>query len=85
MAEELSLVTIGAKAFAKCTSLRSFDIPGGVSEIGSNCFDKYLYLDQLKFVSSESLKQIVDDRLLDDVLYEFGVHINSSFFRIDVN
>jgi hypothetical protein len=39
-----SVITIGVKVFAKCTFLRSFDIPTQVREISSNCFSDCLYL-----------------------------------------
>jgi hypothetical protein len=79
-----SLITIGSRAFAKCASLRSFDVPTEVGEIGSNCFSNCIYLYQLKFRSSESLKRVVGDRPLDDALAEFGVRVDSGLFRIDI-
>jgi hypothetical protein len=82
--EGSSLAAIGPMAFAKCISLRSFGIPGLVDEIGRNCFKKCVHLYRLKFRSLESLKNLLGDRRLDDALDEFGVSVNSSLFRIDV-
>jgi hypothetical protein len=82
--EDSSLVRIGARAFAKCISLRSFYFPLRVGEIGRDCFEKCIHLYQLEFPSSESLKTIVGDRSLDDALYEFGVSESSSLLRIEV-
>jgi hypothetical protein len=82
--EDSSLVAIGATTFAKCTSLRSFSIPRRVEEIGRNCFNGCIHLDRLAFGSSESLKQVVGDRSLDEALDDFGVSANSSLFRIEV-
>jgi hypothetical protein len=79
-----SLVRIGGRAFAKCGSLRSLEIPPLIGEIDRNCFTTCIHLYQLKFWSSESLKRIVGDRSLDDALEEFGVSVRSSLFRIDV-
>jgi hypothetical protein len=78
------LVTLGAKAFAKCTSLRSFSIPPQVGGIGSKCFDECIHLYRLKFISSECLQRVCDDRLLHDALDGFGVSASSSLFRIEV-
>jgi hypothetical protein len=82
--EDSSLIAIGATAFAKCTSLRSFCIPRLAAAIGSNCFKHCLHLYLLKFKSSESLKKVVGDRSLDDELNELGVNANSSLFKIEV-
>jgi hypothetical protein len=84
IAENSSLVTIGARAFAGCTSLRFFHFPPQVREIGTHCFIGCIHLYQLEFPSSESLKTIVGDRSLDDALYEFGVSESSSLLRIEV-
>jgi hypothetical protein len=84
IAKNSSLVTIGVRAFAKCPSVRSFFIPPLVEKIGSQCFSECIYLSQLKFNSSESLQRVIDDRPLDDNLYEFGMTTNSNLFRIDI-
>jgi hypothetical protein len=84
IARDSPLVTIGGRAFAKCTSLRSFDIPQQVGEIGSNCFSECIYLCRLKFGSCESLKRIIGDRSPVAALDEFGVIVNSSLFRIEI-
>jgi hypothetical protein len=84
IADKYRLVSIGARAFAKCTSLRSFSVPPLVGEINSTCFTECIHLYELKFMSSECLKRVIGDRLLDDVLDEFGVTGSSSLFRIDV-
>jgi hypothetical protein len=79
-----SLVAIGVRAFAKCSSLRSFSIPGLVAVIGANCFSECIHLYRLKFGSSTFLKTVLGDRSLDDALYDFGVSINSSLFGLDI-
>jgi hypothetical protein len=84
IADDSRLVSIGARAFAKCTSLRSFSPPPLVGDIGSTCFIECIHLYELKFMSSECLKRAIGDRLLDDILDEFGVTGSSSLFRIDV-
>jgi hypothetical protein len=84
ISQDSSLITIGAGAFAHCTSLRSFNVPQLVESIGKNCFSECIHLYRLRFGSSESLKTVIGDRSLDDALYEFGVSINSSLFRIDI-
>jgi hypothetical protein len=78
------LVTIGAEAFANCTSLRSFDIPPAVGEIGSNCFSECIYLYRLKFWTSESLKRVFGELSVDEVLEGIGLITTSSLLRIDV-
>jgi hypothetical protein len=78
------LLTIGAKAFANCGSLRSFAIPPQVGEIGSKSFHNCMHLYRLQFRSSDCLKRVVGDRLLDDALDEFGVAGSSGLFRIEV-
>jgi hypothetical protein len=84
IAKDSSLVTIGFRAFAKCSSLRSFFIPRLVEKIGRQCFAECIYLYRLKFLSSESLQRVIDERVLDDVLYEFGMTTSSCLFRIDI-
>jgi hypothetical protein len=84
MDRDVSLVTIGVRAFAKCISLRSFRIPGRVGEIGSNCLVDCIFLCQIKFRSSESLHGVIGTRSLDDALDEFGVSVRSSLFRMDI-
>jgi hypothetical protein len=80
--KDSSLVAIGAKAFAKCASLRSFDVPPRVGNIGGSCFNRCTCLFRLKFASSESLKRVVGDRSLDDALEEFG--LSSGVIKIEV-
>jgi hypothetical protein len=75
---------IGCRAFAKCTSLRSFSIPRLVEELGSNCFNESICLYQLRFASSESLKMVIGDESVDDALDKFGVTTSSGLFRIEV-
>jgi hypothetical protein len=84
IAEDSSLTAIGVRAFAKCTSMRTFSIPQPIGEIGNNCFDECDHLYRLTFTSSESLTRIVGDRLLDDALIALGVSVNSSLLRIQI-
>jgi hypothetical protein len=84
MPKDSPLFTIGARAFAKCTYLRSFDIAGCIGEIDSKYFMKCILLYRFKFMSSESGKKGIGDRSLDDTLDGFGVTANSSLFRIEV-
>jgi hypothetical protein len=84
IAEDSSVVTIGMQAFAKCASLRSFDISSLVREIGINCLDQCIHLYRLKFQSSQSLKRVIGDRSLGDRLHSVGVSANSSLFGIEV-
>jgi hypothetical protein len=65
IANNSRLIAIGAEAFAKRTSLRLFSLPPLVGEIGSKCFSEGIYLYELKFMSSECLKRVIGDRLLD--------------------
>jgi hypothetical protein len=83
IAQDSRLMRIGATAFAKCTSLRSFSIQYRVVEIGRNSFDQCIHLHRLKFQSSESLRR-VGDRSLEDALEEFGVSASSGLFRIEI-
>jgi hypothetical protein len=85
MHEDSSLVTIGARVFANCTLLRSFDISRVADGIGSNAFNQCIHLNRLKFRSLESLKRVVGARSLDDALDEFGVSRNSSLFKIEID
>jgi hypothetical protein len=85
IAEDSSLVSIGVRAFANCTSLRSFSIPRHVGEIGKSCFCECLYLYEIRFGSSEYLKKIVRDLSLDNVLDRLGVSGSSGVFRIEVS
>jgi hypothetical protein len=84
MNEDSSLAKISEMAFANCTSLRSFYVPRRIGAIGSNCFNECIYLYQLTFGSSQSLKRVIGDRLLDDALDDIGVSTGSGLFRIGV-
>jgi hypothetical protein len=84
ISRDSSLVAIGERAFANCTSLRSFAVPGHVVEIGSNCFSECIYLYRLRFGSSVLLKRVLGDRSLDDGLEGFGVTVSSGLFKIEM-
>jgi hypothetical protein len=85
IAKDSSLVTIGANAFAQCTSLRLFSIPRQVREIGSNSFNGCIHLSRVRFSSSASLKRIVGHRSLDATLNKLAASGSSHLFRIEVD
>jgi hypothetical protein len=78
------LVRIGEKAFAGCSCLRSFDFPKRVEGIGEDCFKRCSSLTQLKFGSGQTLKRIVRDKTLDEVLEHLGVTEILPLLRIEV-
>jgi hypothetical protein len=84
MDENASLVRIERAAFAKCTSLRFFDIPMKVESIGHNCFKKCFPLSQLKFASGDSLRKVVGEMGLDEAMYHFGLNETSSVLSIEI-
>jgi hypothetical protein len=85
MDESSSLISIGKKSFMNCRSLRSFDVPRSVEGLGKQCFESCYLLYRLVFVSVESVKRVVGDLALDDVVEEMmGADIWSGF-RIEVN
>jgi hypothetical protein len=85
MAEDAILVGIGKEAFADCCSLRWFYVPKSVQSIDEDCFSRCGCLHQLGFGSEETLKQIVRNEPLDDVLERIGFDEISSLFTIEVD
>jgi hypothetical protein len=78
------LVRIGEEAFTGCSCLRSFYAPKTIAEIGEDCFKRCSSLTQLKFGSGQTLKRIVRDKTLDEVLEYLGVTEISGLLRIEV-
>jgi hypothetical protein len=85
MSKDSSVIGTSARAFRRCTSLRSFGVPSRVGEIGSNCFTQCLHLSRITFASSESLKRVISDHSLDDAWDRFGFRVTSSPFRVEVD
>jgi hypothetical protein len=85
MDENAVLVKIENGAFAGCRSLRSFYFPITVAGIGKKCFDKCDCLDQLTFGSGATLKSLVCNVTLDEVLENIGFADITSLFEIEVN
>jgi hypothetical protein len=78
------LVRIGKEAFGGCSSLRSFYVPKSVEGIGEGCFKKCPSLFRLVFGSGETLRRIVGDTTLDEVLEDLGVTESLCLIRIEV-
>jgi hypothetical protein len=76
---------IGNETFSECHSLRSFCIPKSVEAIGENCFNNCRSLYRLSFVTSESVKQFVGDRTLDEALENIGLDEFTGLFQIEID
>jgi hypothetical protein len=85
VAENAKLQRIEKEVFSGCSSLRSFDIPLNIELIGENCFQKCHSLRRLGFASRDSLKRLVGDSMLDEVLETFGLDEISGLFRIEID
>jgi hypothetical protein len=83
--EDASLAKIEEETFAECLSLRSFEIPMNVEEIGRDCFSKCVRLSRLRFCSGESLKKIVGGLTLVEAVKQIGFDEISNEFKIEVN
>jgi hypothetical protein len=82
--EDGVLVRMGQEAFANCRSLSSFYFSKSVRELGENCFVRCGPLHLLIFESGVSLKNIVGDLSLDEVLEHIGFTDITSLFEIEV-
>jgi hypothetical protein len=82
--ENAKLVTIEKSAFSECLSLRLFYVAASVSVMGENCFHKCNSLRRLRFATSESLKTLVFDSTLDEMLEKIGLADFSMLLRIEM-
>jgi hypothetical protein len=84
VAETANLVRIEKEAFSECRSLRSFSITRNIEFIGENCFKKCFSLRRLRFVSGESLKKLMGDSTIDDVLETVGLGEISILMKVEI-
>jgi hypothetical protein len=84
VAEKANLVQIEEEALAECFSLRAFCVPRSVEFIGTNCFQSCVSLHRLRFASGESLKRLIGDSTLDEVLETVGLGEITSLMRIEM-
>jgi hypothetical protein len=77
--ENANLQRIGREIFSE-----SFYLPRNVEIIGENCFSKCASLRQLRFESGDSLKTLMGDSTLDEVLDSLGLEAMLSFFEIEI-
>jgi hypothetical protein len=82
--ENAKLVRIEEEAFSGCCLLRAFSIPRSVGFIGENCFEGCVSLRRLRFVSGESLKRLMRDSTLDDLLETVGLGEISILMKIEM-
>jgi hypothetical protein len=82
--ENAMLARIGKGAFSECNSLRSFAIPKSVEVICDDSFKTCSSLYRRTLVSDESLKKLIGDFLLDEVLAQFGFDAIASLMRIEI-
>jgi hypothetical protein len=83
IAENANLRRIEKESFSECYSLKSFYVPKHVEVIFEDCFKKCFSLSRLRFVSGESLKQLIGDSALDEALEQIGFHDISSAFILE--
>jgi hypothetical protein len=85
MDKKAVLVQLEDCAFAGCHSLRSFYFPSSVTRIGKKCFDGCDCLQQLTFGSGATLKTIVGDVTLEEILETLGFADISSLVKFEVS
>jgi hypothetical protein len=84
VAESAKLMRIEKEAFAERCSLRAFYVPLNVDFMGENCFKSCVSLCRLRFGSGYSLKRLIDDSILDEVLETIGLGQISILLRIEM-
>jgi hypothetical protein len=82
--ENANLRRIGRETFSECCALRTFSIPGKVEMIGENCFSKCVSLRRLRFESGDSLKRLLSDSTLAEVLAKLGLEEMLSLIEIEI-
>jgi hypothetical protein len=79
-----AILTKIGEAFAGCSCLRLFYVPKNAEGIEENFFTKCRSLFRLMLGSGDTLKRIMKNRTLDEVLENLGITEISSLFRIEV-